>query len=107
MASFDSSNNAQSGSCILRFITINDVYELDNVPHYASARKIEEAGATKTIGILAGDFLAPSLLSSLDKGHGKVDCMNLSGIDFVCIGMLLTLFQLFISINIYFACRKS
>ena len=85
MSSTDNIN--PQNPCILRFITINDVYELDNFPHYASARKLEEAGVTKTIGILAGDFLAPSLLSSLDKGHGKVDCMNLSGIDFVCIGI--------------------
>eukprot|EP00961_Rhodomonas_salina_P058618 787443-Rhodomonas_salina.2 len=31
---------------------------------------------SNTITILPGDFLAPSLLSSLDKGKGMVDCMN-------------------------------
>jgi len=35
---------------------------------------------------LAGDFLAPSLLSSIDHGHGMVDVMNAIPVDAVCFG---------------------
>ena len=31
------------------------------------------------ITTLAGDFLGPSLLSSLDQGKGMIDCMNKVG----------------------------
>ena len=42
-----------------------------------------------TITMLPGDFLAPSLLSSLDKGKGMVDLLNRVGgvgIQYVCFG---------------------
>jgi 2',3'-cyclic-nucleotide 2'-phosphodiesterase (5'-nucleotidase family) len=42
-----------------------------------------------TITMLPGDFLAPSLLSSLDKGYGMVDLLNRVGgvgIQYVCFG---------------------
>ena len=42
-----------------------------------------------TITMLPGDFLAPSLLSSLDKGFGMVDILNRVGgvgIQYVCFG---------------------
>lgn len=66
---------------VLRFLSINDVYELENLPRFAravkdartAARKEEEAGGTVVIKVLAvvcGDFLAPSLLSCLDNGRG-------------------------------------
>jgi 5'-nucleotidase len=74
-------------ACTLRVIFINDVYELDLLPNFATAREIESYGAnTETIGVLAGDFVAPSLLSSLDMGYGMVECMGASGINFCCIG---------------------
>lgn len=73
----------------LKLICVNDVYELDNLPYFASAIKIEAAKDSenlKTISLLPGDFLAPSLLSSLDKGIGMVDCLNHCNLDFCCIG---------------------
>ena len=73
----------------LRIIQINDVYELDYLPHFATCRQQEALPASTdnvTIGVMAGDFLAPSLLSSLDKGAGMVDCLNLSQMDYVSIG---------------------
>ena len=74
----------------LRIIQINDVYELDYLPHFATCRRTEclpdESGNTATIGVIAGDFLAPSLLSSLDKGAGMVDCLNQAGMDYASIG---------------------
>ncbi|WP_437952960.1 hypothetical protein WME98_21255 [Sorangium sp. So ce296] len=56
---------------------MNDVYALDNLPRLASLVRHHAAGpADRFIAVLAGDFLAPSLLSSLDHGRGMVDCMN-------------------------------
>jgi len=93
MSSF-AENEALSldGETKLRIVAINDVYELDYLPHYATCRRKEtlpsDAGISTsvTIGIMAGDFLAPSLLSSLDKGVGMVDCLNLCRLDYASIG---------------------
>lgn len=90
----------------LRIIQINDVYELDNFPrlynlirdyrHHHHHRDDHEpkspATATavdvpnETLIICAGDFLAPSLLSSLDQGAAMVDCFNALGVTHVCFG---------------------
>lgn len=63
---------------ILRIIAINDVYELEDLPRLGTALREarEQAGPNVTVlGVLAGDFLAPSILSSLDKGKGESqDC---------------------------------
>lgn len=84
-----------SSACVLKICLINDVYELDCFPRYYNCRreeatKISILGGTEkagcTIGLLAGDFLAPSLLSSIDKGVSMIDCMNRCNIDYVCIG---------------------
>ena len=40
----------------------------------------------KTIVTLAGDFVAPSLLSSIDQGFGMIDVLNEVGVDYVCLG---------------------
>jgi len=42
--------------------------------------------ADKTIVCLSGDFLAPSLLSSLDNGYGITDVMGKAGVTHVCLG---------------------
>jgi len=69
------------------------VYALDNFPslfsliqHYK--RDVAEASADshECIVICAGDFLSPSLLSSLDKGYGMVDILQHIGCDYVCLG---------------------
>jgi 2',3'-cyclic-nucleotide 2'-phosphodiesterase (5'-nucleotidase family) len=59
---------------------------LENFPHFKSLVDSSKDGPDKVLVILAGDFLAPSLLSSLDKGRGIVDCMNECGITHVCLG---------------------
>lgn len=43
-------------------------------------------GPDRTLFVLAGDFLGPSLLSSLDKGAGMIDCLNAIGVTHVCFG---------------------
>ena len=76
-------------SCGLQLVQVNDVYEIDNWPAFATLRRraaAEFAHLGPTIGVVPGDFVAPSLLSSLDRGLGMVDCMNAAGVDYVCIG---------------------
>ena len=51
---------------------------------------IREHMRPHTITMLAGDFLVPSLLSSLDRGRGMIDMLNHVGgvgIQYVCIGV--------------------
>ena len=76
-------------SCSVRFVCINDVYEIDYLPHFSTCvkgNKAKDSSSNKTIAVLPGDFVAPSLLSSLDKGAGMVRCLNLSNLDYVAIG---------------------
>ena len=56
----------------LRIVQITDVYTLRNFPSLKTLltekrEEIEKLGG-KTISMLTGDFLAPYLLSSFDKG---------------------------------------
>ncbi|MGK3998238.1 5'-nucleotidase C-terminal domain-containing protein [Sorangium sp. So ce1024] len=61
----------------LRIVSVNDVYSLDNLPRLATlVRRHAEGPADRFLVVMAGDFLAPSLLSSLDHGRGMIDCMN-------------------------------
>ncbi len=62
----------------VRIVAVNDVYSLENLPrlrtlvhHHATHHPADLFLVT-----LAGDFLAPSILSSLDAGRGMVDCLN-------------------------------
>jgi 5'-nucleotidase len=43
-------------------------------------------GAHTTISVIAGDFLSPSVLSSLDSGKGMIDCLNRIPISHACFG---------------------
>ena len=86
----------------LRIIQINDVYELDQLPKFKSllneytttkrsdtttnSHNDTNENADHTIVICCGDFVAPSLLSSLDEGYSMIDLLNLCGIDYVCLG---------------------
>jgi 2',3'-cyclic-nucleotide 2'-phosphodiesterase (5'-nucleotidase family) len=70
----------------LRIIQINDVYELKVLPNFKTLVEENKHGPDKTLVILAGDFLGPSLLSSLDKGRGMVDTLNACGMTHVCLG---------------------
>jgi len=72
----------------LRFICINDVYSLENLPRFATlvATLAADGWADETRVVLAGDFLSPSMLSSLDKGRGMIDCLNAVGVTHVIFG---------------------
>ncbi len=72
----------------LRLVCVNDVYALDNLPRLRTLvqRCLRERPADLLLSTLAGDFIAPSLLSSLDHGAGMVACLNAVPITHVCFG---------------------
>ncbi|HEY8041679.1 MAG TPA: 5'-nucleotidase C-terminal domain-containing protein [Polyangiaceae bacterium] len=72
----------------LRIVSVNDVYTLENLPRLATllAHHRTTDPADAFLAVLAGDFLAPSILSSLDAGKGMVDCLNAAGITHVIFG---------------------
>lgn len=78
-------------SCSLRIIQITDVYVLENFPHLRNLIKekkaeLDKVCGGKTISMLTGDFLAPYLLSSLDKGVGMMNMLNGTPIDYLTWG---------------------
>ncbi|HWO26909.1 MAG TPA: 5'-nucleotidase C-terminal domain-containing protein [Kofleriaceae bacterium] len=72
----------------LRIICVNDVYTLENLPRLKSLvqHHAETSPADALLVTLAGDFIAPSILSSLDKGAGMIDCLNAIPITHVTFG---------------------
>jgi 5'-nucleotidase len=72
----------------LRIVQVNDVYTLENLPRLATllAHHAETRPADAFLAIMAGDFLAPSILSSLDAGQGMVECLNALGMTHVVLG---------------------
>lgn len=74
--------------CRMRIIAVNDVYELKNFGKLKSLIVAESQGfpAGNVVTTMAGDFLGPSLLSSLDSGSGMVRMLNLMPVDYVCFG---------------------
>ena len=74
----------------LRIIQITDVYTLVNFPKVKSLinekRAEIEAEGGQCISMLTGDFLAPYLLSSFDKGVGMMSMLNKTPIDYVIWG---------------------
>jgi 2',3'-cyclic-nucleotide 2'-phosphodiesterase (5'-nucleotidase family) len=71
----------------LRIVSVNDVYALDNLPRLATLVRRHRAGAEgDTIVTLAGDFVAPSVLSSLDAGRGMVLAMRAVGVTHATLG---------------------
>ena len=79
---------ATAPSNTLTLVAVNDVYDLEHLPKLRTlvdAVKAERADGT-VITTLAGDFLSPSVLSSLDRGRGMVQVLNAVGIDYACLG---------------------
>ena len=63
---------------ILTLVAVNDVYDLEHLPKLRTlvdAVKAERVGG-RVITTLAGDFLSPSVLSSLDRGRGMVGAVR-------------------------------
>lgn len=72
----------------LRLVCVNDIYALDALPRLRTLVKREATDdpADRLLVTLAGDFLAPSLLSSLDHGRGMVDCLAAVGVTHAIFG---------------------
>lgn len=72
----------------LRIVGVNDVYALDNLPRLRSLvrRCAEVDPADAFLVTLAGDFVAPSVLSSLDAGRAMVDCLRAVGVTHAIFG---------------------
>ncbi|AKF04335.1 5'-nucleotidase C-terminal domain-containing protein [Sandaracinus amylolyticus] len=62
----------------LRIVAVNDVYSLDHLPRLVSLVRHHATHdpADRMLVVVAGDFVAPSVLSSLDSGRGMVDCLR-------------------------------
>ncbi len=75
-------------SARLRIVSVNDLYSLLALPRLATL--IAEARAVDPADLLlvtvAGDFLAPSLLSSLDGGRGMAEAFDALGVHYVTLG---------------------
>lgn len=72
----------------IRLVGINDVYSLAQFPRLATlvAQERQRGLVDVFLFTVAGDFLAPSLLSSLDGGRGMVECLNALGATHVTLG---------------------
>jgi len=70
----------------LRIIHINDVYQLKNFPKLQTLIKEQSEGCANVMVTLAGDFIAPSLLSALDQGAGMIELLNAVGVTHICFG---------------------
>lgn len=68
----------------LRIVAINDVYELKNLPKFQTFLKQLQPKATSVV--LAGDFLSPSTLSSIDQGRGMVATLRAVGMTHASLG---------------------
>lgn len=70
------------------FFTLNDIYELKNLPKLKTLLDVKrrEYKGYNIIVTVNGDFLAPSLLSSLDLGMNMVEAFNYLGVTHVCLG---------------------
>mmetsp|Transcript_137572 Transcript_137572/g.439598 ORF Transcript_137572/g.439598 Transcript_137572/m.439598 type:complete len:664 (+) Transcript_137572:40-2031(+) len=81
---------ASSGPALIRMriIMVSDVYLLDNLPCLKTLVAAESQGfpPENIVTALPGDFLAPSLLSSLDAGFGMIKALNHIPINLVCFG---------------------
>jgi 5'-nucleotidase len=79
---------ASSADLCLRVVSINDVYSLENLPRLKRLvqHHVETEPADATIVAIAGDFVAPTILSALDSGRGMIDCLNAIGITHASLG---------------------
>ena len=73
------------GEARLTIIQITDTYTLE---HLASVKTLladtrEKSVGSKVISMMTGDFLAPYLLSSVDRGQGMMNAMGKIPIDYL------------------------
>ena len=68
----------------LRIVAFNDVYDLKNLPKVQTF--LSKLNPPPTAVVVAGDFLSPSTLSSLDGGRGMVATLRAVGVTHVSLG---------------------
>ena len=97
---------------VLRILHWNDFYTLDHLAKLSTCLRSEKKALVegeraalshqtdltgiandavdeshkKTIVAVAGDFLAPNILTPIDKGRSFLKCINALGVDFLCLG---------------------
>jgi len=94
-------NPNDDGIIEIQFLQVNDVYEIAPLPgddrgglaRVATLKRELKNKNENTIAIMAGDFLNPSVIGTLDdedgnsiKGAHMIDVMNKAGIDMVTFG---------------------
>lgn len=79
---------ASSEDLRLRVVSVNDVYSLENLPRLKRLveHRLDAERADAALVVIAGDFVAPTILSALDGGRGMVDCLNAIGITHAGLG---------------------
>jgi len=73
----------------IRLVTINDVYELTNLPRlstYLQSLRDSSMSPSADAVLLAGDFVSPSTLSAVDSGRGIVRTLRAAGVTHVSLG---------------------
>jgi len=70
----------------LTIVHITDVYGLENFPHLRTFLQRKKRENPNTVSMLTGDFLAPYLLSSIDKGVAMMDMIVRTPIDILTWG---------------------
>lgn len=72
----------------LRIVSVNDVYALDNLPRLRTLVRhhAENDPADALLVFVVGDFLSPSLLSSIDAGRAMIECLDAVGVTHVTFG---------------------
>ena len=73
----------------LQVIQITDVYTLQNFPALKTMiaeKRAQARPGSKVVSVLTGDFLAPYLLSSVDKGAGMMKAIAKTPIDYLTWG---------------------
>lgn len=77
---------ASSQSANFRIVSINDVYDLANLPRLQTFLTKLPPNKKPQAVVLAGDFLSPSTLSSIDGGRGMVATLRTIGVTHVSLG---------------------
>lgn len=77
-------SSASSSLARLRIVAINDVYDLANLPRLQTF--LTQLDPKPSAVVLAGDFLSPSTLASIDGGRGMVATLRATGVSHVSLG---------------------
>jgi hypothetical protein len=68
-----------AAACVLRIIVVSDMADIEPFSCLDSLVRAHTQPGVTTLLVMAGNFLAPSALSSLDMGKAMIDTMNLVG----------------------------